>query len=89
MNLKAKGKGKLVLYGFDDISVSAIGDYFIEVSRTERKVNLVGFDDYISQKSIPIWTDTDVIDLSHYNIIYRLDDTPLLHRGDNSLISNV
>ena len=49
-----KVKGKLMADGCADTSVAAIGNGFVEVSRTRRSVTLVGFDDDLSKKTVPI-----------------------------------
>ena len=74
MNPEFKGKGGLVVYRYvyisaatipnilvDNDSFYVIGNGQVEVSFTERKTPLVGLDNYLSKKSIPVGSDTTAI----------------------------
>ena len=87
MNLKTKVKGKLVANGCTDTNVAAIGNGFVEVLRTERNFALVVFDDDLYKKSTPIGYAVTAVDLTNGNVIYQLNETPLIHLGTNYLIS--
>ena len=50
MNLNTKGKGEFIADGCDDTSVAAIFNAYAQVSQTEQKFPLVGFDDELSNK---------------------------------------
>ena len=50
-------------HGYVYTSISGIGNGFIEVSLTKRNVALVGLDNDLSKKSIPIVAAATVIDL--------------------------
>ena len=50
---------------------------------------MVGFDDALSKKSIPIGASANAIYLPNGTLIYHIKNTPLLHGGANSLISTV
>ena len=49
-------------------------------------VPLVGFDDDLYKKSIPIGATVNIIDLRNGTLIAKMKKTPLLHVGDNTLI---
>ena len=66
------------------IIVIDIGNDFVEVVCTERKVTLVVFDDDISKKSTLNINTTTEIYVPNDTIIYQLNKTPLIHGGDNS-----
>ena len=67
-------------------SVAAIGNGFVEVSQTERKVTLVGFNNYLSKKSILIGAIDNSTNLPNGTILDHMNDTPLPDVGTNSLI---
>ena len=68
-------------------SVSVIGNGFVELSHTQRKFILIGFDNDLSKKSILFgYADTD-IDLPNGTIIDQMNDTLLPNGGTNSLLS--
>ena len=69
----------------DNTSVEAIGNGFVEVSCTDRKLSLLVFDDDMSNKSIPIYAT--VFDLPNGTIIEQLNYTPIPHGGAKSLFS--
>ena len=70
-----------------DTNVAAIGNGFVEVLRTERNFALVVFDDDLYKKSTPIGYAVTAVDLTNGNVIYQLNETPLIHLGTNYLIS--
>ena len=62
-------------------------NFFVEVSHTQRKFILIGFDNDLSKKSILFESaDTD-IDLPNGTIIAQMNDTLLPNGGTNSLLS--
>ena len=69
-----------------DTNVVSIGNCFVEVSRTKRKFTLVGFNDDLSKKFIPIVTADISIDLLNGSLIAHLNNNPLFHWGANYLI---
>ena len=61
MNTNTKSKRKLLIDLCFKISVSVIGNGFFEVSHTDEKVNLIGFDNDLSKKNIFIGAvDTEI-----------------------------
>ena len=72
--------------GCSDTSVAAIVNGFVEILREKRKITLVGFDDDLSKKSIPIGSAVAVVYLPNGTLIANLKNTPLLHGGSNSLL---
>ena len=66
---------------------ASFGNGLVEVSRTDRKVTLAWFDDYLFNKSILVGSATTSIDLSNGTIINHLNTTPLFHEGSNPLLS--
>ena len=60
-------------YGCADTIVAAIGNGFVKCSCTDRKPNLVGFDDDLSKKSIQVETDATDINLPNVIIIYQVN----------------
>ena len=67
--------------------VSVIGNGFVEVSNTQIKFILIGFDNDLSKKSVLFgYTDT-ATDLPNGTIISHMNDTLLLNGGTNSLLS--
>ena len=58
--------------GYSKTSVIYIGDIFVEVSQTDRKIPLVVFDNYIYKKCILIGSFDVAIDLLNYNILVNL-----------------
>ena len=87
MNATTKDKGKLIADGCADTSIAAIGNGFKEISRLDKTVTLVGFNDYLSKKEIPIGSAAAAIDLPRRTIIIQLNETPLLQGRSNSLLS--
>ena len=69
MNLKTKAKGKLIADGCADTSVADIENSFVEALRTAWMVPLVGFDDDLYKKSIPIGATVNIIDLRNGTLI--------------------
>ena len=86
MKLNTKVKVNLMSDVCADTSVADIGNGFFKVSRTAINVTLVGFDDDLSKKSIPIEAASTDIDLQNVTIIDQINKTPLLHGGDIYLI---
>lgn len=68
-------------------SVAAIGNGFVEVSQTERKVTLVGFNNYLSKKSILIGAIDNSTNLPNGTILDHLNDKSLPYGVTNSLLS--
>ena len=89
MNINTKGRVKLTKDNDDGTSLASIENGFVEVSQTERKVTLVVFGYDISDKSIPIGSDTNSINIPNVTIISKLNEKLLLHWGANYLISTV
>ena len=79
VNLNTKGRATFTADDCDDTSVAAIENDFVEVSKTERKFNLIVFDYDISNKSIPIASDTNYINKPNVTIISKLNEKLLLH----------
>ena len=75
MNLRTKLKRDILADVCADIIVAAIGNVFVEVSWTSRKVTLVGFDYDLSNKYIPIVAAATAIDLPNGAIIAQLNNT--------------
>ena len=73
--------------GCTDMSIAAIGNGFVEVSKTDWTVTLVGFDDDLSKKEILIGVAAAAIDLPKKMIIIQLNEAPLFKGGSNSLLS--
>ena len=87
INLKTDVKRKPMEDGCAETSVISIGNGFVEVFCNPPKVPLVIFDDDISKKYIPIGSAATATDLPNGTIIAQLNDTELLHGGENFLIS--
>ena len=87
MNATTKGKGKMMADGCADISIAAVGNGFREISRSDKTVTLVGFNNDLSKKEIPIGSAAAAIDLPRRTVIIQLNEAPLLHGGSNSLLS--
>ena len=73
--------------GCADTSIAAIGNGFVEVSRLERTVNLIGLAKDLIKESVPIRSAAAAIDLPSGTIIIQLNEAPLLQKGFNSLLS--
>ena len=73
MNLKSKAKWKLMAYECAYTSVAVIGNIFFEISKAEIEFVLVGFDDDIYYKSIPIGAAKTATDFLNFAIIYHLN----------------
>ena len=86
MNINTKGKQELITYIYADTIVADILNCLVEVSQTVLKVTLVGFDDDLSKKSIPIVYAATAIYLPHDILIAHLNKTPLLHGSANPLL---
>ena len=71
-------EGKLMVDGCADTSIAAIGHGFVEVSRSERSVNLVGLANELIKEDVPIGSAAAAIDLPSGTIIIQLNETPLL-----------
>ena len=54
-----------------------------KVSKTTRKTTLVGFDDYISKKSISIGAAATNINLPNGTIVSQMNKTQILQVGSN------
>ena len=54
MNLSIKVKGEIMVDGCYEISVASIGNGFVEVYQTERKVVLVRFYDIMPKECITV-----------------------------------
>ena len=87
MATATKGTGKLMTDGCADTSIVALGNGFTEVSRSDKTVTLVGFDDDLSKKEIPVGSAVAAIDLPKRTIIIQLNEVPMLKGGSNSLLS--
>ena len=87
MNTTTKGKGKLMADSCADTSIAAIGNGFTEISHSDKTVTLVGFNDNLSKKEVPIGSAATAIDLPRKTIIIQLNEAPLLQDGSNSLLS--
>ena len=74
-------------YVFSKNIISVIGNGFVEVSHTQRKFILIGFDNDISNKSFFFGSDDTDIDLPNGTIIAQMNDTLLPNGGTNSLLS--
>ena len=85
-NLNIKLKFKLVTDVCADTNFEAIRNGFFQVSRTDRKFNLVKFDEYLSKKYILIGSAATSIDLPTGNTIYQMNYNPLLHVDYNYLL---
>ena len=59
---------------------------FFKDSHTKIKVILVVFDDGLSNKSLPIGSGTNTIDLTNGTVISHLNDTLILCGYSNSLL---
>ena len=79
MNPNNKLKWGIMADCCDDISVAETRNDFVEVSWTERKVALSGFDDYISKKYIPISAATTSMELPNSTIISQMNNNPIIH----------
>ena len=86
MNLKTKEKMNLMVYISDNNSISTIGNVFVEVLSTERKVTPVEFNYQIFNKSIPIGAAATDTDLPNGAVTYCLNYTSLIHVEYNYLI---
>ena len=60
-------------HGYVYTSISGIGNGFIEVSLTKRNVALVGLDNDLSKKSIPIGSDATFVYLPDGNLITKMN----------------
>ena len=87
MTTTTKGKGKLIADSCADTSIAAIGNGFTEISRTDKTMTLVGFNNDLSKKEVPIGLAAAAIDLPKKTIIIQLNEAPLLQDGFNSLLS--
>ena len=87
MNATTKGKEKLMANSCADTSITAISNGFTKISRTDKTVTLVGFNDNLSKKEVPIGLAAAAIDLPRRTIIVQLNEAPLLQDGFNSLLS--
>ena len=87
MNATTKGKGKLMADSCADTSIAAIGNGFTKISRTDKTVTLVGFNDDLFKKEVPIGSAVAAIDLPKRTIIIQLNEALLLQDGSNSLLS--
>ena len=80
-------EAKLMVDGCADTSIAAIGSGFVEVSRSERMVKLVGIANDLIKEDVPIGSAAAAIDLPSGTFIIQLNETPLLQGGSNSLLS--
>ena len=64
-----------------------IVNFFVEVSHTQRKFILIGFDNDLSKKSNCFGSDDTTIDLPNSTIIAHMDYTLLPNGGTNSLLN--
>ena len=87
MNATIKGKGKLMADSCADTSIAAIGNVFVKVSRSDHTVTLVGFDDDLTKKEIPIGSAVTAVELPRKTVLLQLNEAPLLEGGANSLLS--
>ena len=100
MNPKFKVKGYLAEHQFSNTSVASISNSLVvdtsvtvvandhaETSLTEIKVTLVGLDQNLSKKPIPIWFAKTSIELTNGNAGANLKDTLLFDWGANYLLS--
>ena len=72
MKLNTKWKENLFSDGCYDTIVSVIGNIFVEVSWTEWKITLVGFDDDLPNTILMIEASETINDLPNGNIIVKL-----------------
>ena len=68
-------------------SVTYIEKQVVEVLWTKIKSTLVGFDNDLSKKCIPIGDTVTAVYRKNGTNIDQINYSPLLHVGDNSLIS--
>ena len=87
MNLKTKGKGKRMVDRCSDKSVTYIENVFVKVLWTKIKATFLGFDDYLSNKYILIVDTVTVVNINNGTNIDQINYTPLLHVGDDYLLS--
>ena len=73
--------------GCADTSIAAIGNGFVEISRSERTVSLIGMAKDLIKESVLIKSAAVSIDLPTGTIIIQLNEAPLLQGGFNSLLS--
>ena len=73
--------------GCADTNIAATGNGFVEVSMSERTVNLIGLANDLIKKDVSIQSAAAVIDLPSGTTIVHLNETPLLQKGFNSLLS--
>ena len=86
MNINTKVKVNTMAYICANTIDVAIGKGFVEVSRNDSKFALVVFDGDISNKSILIGSGATKVDLPNFTITSQINDTPILHLVDNSLL---
>ena len=70
-----------------DNSVVSLTHGFVEVSRTERSVTLVGFNHDLTKSSIPIGSAATTVDLPGGPVILQINKTAIMESGSNSLLS--
>ena len=86
MKLNTKMKRNTREYGCADTSVSAIGNGFVGFSGIESKVTLFGFDNNLSNKSIPIGSAATNIEFTNGTIIDQLNINSILSGDGNYLL---
>ena len=82
INISTKGKVEIMADGCADTSVAFIGNGFVEVSQTNRKVIFVDCYDNLFKECILVWDYAAAIG----TILFQLDEAPLLHGGSNFLL---
>ena len=87
MTIKIKRKGEPMTYVCSKKIDSVIGNDFVEVSYTWRKLILIGFDNDLSKKSIFFESDDTAIYLPNGTIIAHMNYTLIPKGGTNSLLS--
>ena len=75
------------MYVYADTSIAAIGNVFVEVSRLEMTVNLIGLANDLIKEDVPIGLAVAAIELPSGTITIQLNKTSLLQGGFNSLLS--
>ena len=78
MNTTTKGNGRLMADSCADTSIAAIGNGFTEISYSDKTVTLVGFNNDLSKKKVPIGSAAAAIDLPRKTFIIQLNEAPLL-----------
>ena len=87
MKINTKVKSNIMEDGCANTSAGSIGNGLVGVSWNEIKSTLVGFYYYLLNKSITNVDAVTDIDLPNFTIIYNLNETPIIHRWANSLLS--